>query len=319
MNQFKCWFAALNDSHEPFPWQEDLFEKAMRGEWPRLIQLPTASGKTALIDIAVLALGANAPGACRRIAFVIDRRVVVDEAAERSRVIAERLREARDRPSKCLYPIAKRLCELAGNEDPLVIATLRGGIQPDDSWARSPSQPAVILSTVDQVGSRLLFRGYGDCGPRSWPIHAGLIGMDCLLIIDEAHCSQPFCETVRLIADKYQSWAELPLCRPLRVVQMSATPGEQPDFELKDKDYSHPDLGRRITVAKPAELIIVDANQENDRECLVKEMVQQAKQFLDLPRVVGIVVNRVADARAIFRQLTLHESQKVLLTGRVRG
>lgn len=54
-------------------------------DWPRVIGLPTASGKNAIIDIAVFALAVRAPEACRRIGFVVDRRVAVDEASERPR------------------------------------------------------------------------------------------------------------------------------------------------------------------------------------------------------------------------------------------
>lgn len=78
----------------PFPWQQALVREALAGRWPKSIALPTAAGKTALIDIAVYALAAGAPGCARRIFFIVDRRVVVDEAVERSRRIADRLRQA---------------------------------------------------------------------------------------------------------------------------------------------------------------------------------------------------------------------------------
>ena len=57
-------------------------------------KMPTAAGKTALIDIAVYALAKRAPGAARRIFFVVDRRVIVDEAADRAVELAECLHHA---------------------------------------------------------------------------------------------------------------------------------------------------------------------------------------------------------------------------------
>lgn len=319
MFDFKACFAALNHDKAPFPWQERLFHQAMDGQWPKLLSLPTASGKTAIIDIALLILAAGSPAARRRIAFVVDRRVVVDEAARKAEHIAERLEKALLNSSDVLFPVAQTLCAIGDSDKPLVVSTLRGGIQPDDSWARSPAQPAILLSTVDQVGSRLLFRAYGGSSPRSWPIHAGLLGVDCLLVIDEAHCSQPFCETVQLIADKYCNWSEVPLARPLNMIRMSATPGELADFELETDDYNNDELRKRITASKPARLELVGANDENHRSQLIETIIERASRLLTTPRVIGIVVNRVADARVIFENLPLPEDRKLLLTGRARG
>ena len=65
--------------------------------WPDLIDLPTASGKTACIDVAIFALvlgKMNAQPAHRRIWFVVDRRIVVDEAHARATKIAIALQSA---------------------------------------------------------------------------------------------------------------------------------------------------------------------------------------------------------------------------------
>lgn len=328
-SRFDDWFRALNNMRAdqgPFPWQRRLFrewlcpERFEDARWPQLIRLPTASGKTAVIDLAVLALAAGSPCARRRIAFVVDRRVVVDEAAVRARAIAERLRQAIDSPGDPLHNVGRSLISL-GADQPLVVATLRGGIPGDDNWARSPAQPAVVLSTVDQVGSRLLFRAYGGHGPRSWPIHAGLLGRDTVIIVDEAHCATPFCETVRAIADRWQHFAERPVGEKLSLVRMSATPGEGPDFELDDADRSHEVLKLRLRAAKKAELVLVEANRNDYRRPLTEKFIERAHSLLQsmTAGIVGIVLNRVADARAVFEQLRIPDDCKVLLTGRVRG
>src|SRR4051794_7551598 len=77
----------------PFPWQERVAAEALAGKWLP-IGMPTAAGKTALIDIAVYALAKRAPNAARRIFFVVDRRLVVDEAAEGAVELADRLERA---------------------------------------------------------------------------------------------------------------------------------------------------------------------------------------------------------------------------------
>ena len=142
---------------KPFPWQERLATEALAGKWPP-IGMPTAAGKTALIDIAVYALAKRAPNAARRIFFVVDRRVIVDEAAEGAVKLAECLDKAA--PDSELGKLSQSLRDLGGSR-PLETAVLRGGIPRDNSWADSPLQPVVICSTVDQVGSSLLFRAYG--------------------------------------------------------------------------------------------------------------------------------------------------------------
>lgn len=301
----------------PFPWQTRLCARVLAVGWPRVLQLPTAAGKTATMDIAVFALAAGAPAARRRVAFVVDRRVVVDEASRRARHLAGVLARAQNGVAE---RVASRLRDLGGTESPLVTATLRGGILRDDNWARSPAQPVLVCSTVDQVGSRLLFRGYGCRSPRAWPIHAGLLGCDAMLIIDEAHCAQPFCETAVAVADRYARWAETPVGLPLTVLRMSATLGEDADFSLDDADRTTPALAARLTASKPATLhLATPGRAQPPREAVAAAVVEQAMALAQqAPRVVGIVVNRVATARQVFCHLPVPDNRKLLLTGRVR-
>src|SRR2546422_849348 len=96
---FPSFYSALWAAQIPFRWQQDLAERVLSNAgapWPDAIALPTASGKTACIDIAIFALAAQsqriAPGqpltSPRRIFFVVDRRVIVDEAYDRAMRIA---------------------------------------------------------------------------------------------------------------------------------------------------------------------------------------------------------------------------------------
>ena len=151
-----------------------------------------------------LALQANYPqrGAALRIVLVVDRRLVVDDADRRAQRIAAALRD----PSRCpeagrgvVAEVARRLQRLAGcDEAPLVAERLRGGGPLEQDWARTPTQPTILCSTVDQVGSRLLFRGYGVSN-RMKPVHAGLLGEDSLILLDEAHLSEPFLQTLQAV------------------------------------------------------------------------------------------------------------------------
>lgn len=318
-HDFDTFFRAVH-GHGPFPWQRRLCRRVLDIGWPRVLQLPTASGKTAVMDVAVFALAAGAPAARRRIAFVVDRRVVVDEASERAWHLAATLAEARAGDG-VVGAVAAALRAQSGGGTPLVTATLRGGIFRDDAWARTPAQPVLVCSTVDQVGSRLLFRGYGCGSARSWPIHAGLLGIDTLLVVDEAHCATPFCETALAIAERYGRWAEVELGKPLTLLRMSATLGEAADFGLEEEDRRDERLAVRLRAAKPARLEPVQAGKGREpRQALAERIVRIACDLAEeKPRVVGVVVNRVATARAVFAAIPLPEARKLLLTGRVRG
>jgi CRISPR-associated endonuclease/helicase Cas3 len=309
---------------KPFPWQQKLVREALAGRWPKSIALPTAAGKTALIDIAVYALAAGAPESARRIFFIVDRRVVVDEAVERARRIADRLRQA---TSGVAAEVAQSLLRIAGvdAQDPLCVATLRGGQAPDDIWTESPLQPTVCCSTVDQTGSSLLFRAYGSRSNHNWPIRAALAAEDALLIIDEAHTAQPFLETLGLI-ERYRTWGDRSMRRPFRVIEMSATPRNRNGvFEASDADRAHPVLGARWSAAKPARLVIArfegeTGAAEGNFGPLIERMSEEARGMREAgARVIGVVSNRVATARAIYQKLKADAAAKtILMTGRSR-
>lgn len=332
---FRIWFLALHN-HEPFPWQERFFGEwlcpadARAARWPRSISLPTASGKTSLIDLAVLALACGTPCARRRIAFVVDRRMIVDEATRRAVRIANALKTASQNVNDPLHPVASALIQSGADpKEPLLVVRLRGGLELDDSWATNPAQPAVILSTVDQVGSRLLFRAYGSTSSRSWPIPAGLLGVDTLILVDEAHCAQPFCQTLSAIENRWQHQREVESGPRLVTVQLSATLPDNAQFRLENADYRCDTLARRLQTPKPARLETVDPPEQREsrtgradpRRELESHILQRAMDWLNRSPagVLAVVVNRVASARRIFEALDLPADRKLLLTGRVRA
>jgi len=333
--EFAKWLRALW-AHDPFPWQEMLAGRVVTDGWPQALDLPTASGKTACLDIAVWALAAQADRplaertAPRRIWFVVDRRIVVDEAFERASRLAEKLAAAESGPLK---DVADRLRALSGTDRPLAVARLRGGIFRDDGWARIPSQPAIITSTVDQLGSRLLFRGYGH-SLLAAPIFAGLAANDSLIILDEAHCAVPFLETLRAV-ERYRGagWAEEPLATPFAFVVMSATPpAEIPQEaifpgEERDRALSHPELDRRLRTSKLAELVELTrkrsagAEDAADDPLVAEAVARAARAVQDGKRRVAVMVNRVRTAEAIaagLRAALAELADVVLLTGRMR-
>ncbi|AGA90075.1 CRISPR-associated helicase Cas3, subtype Dpsyc [Thioflavicoccus mobilis 8321] len=349
---FADFFAALWHQ-SPFPWQSALAERLLAPDgtvsgdesgWPQAITLPTASGKTACLDIALFALAAQAyrPAqgltltAPRRIFFVVDRRVIVDEAYARARMLAARLAD----PSPgILTEVAERLRGLAAGPandetpDPLACFQLRGGIFRDDAWARSPTQPTIVCSTVDQIGSRLLFRAYGRSF-KAWPLQAGLVGNDSLILLDEAHCAQPFMQTLEAVA-RYRRWAERPLASPFRLVVMTATPPAEvarfPDPATASANRAHLVLKRRLEASKPCRLEVAARAQGRDparvNQALAEALVAEAGRLVEdymsqadaQAPAVCLFCNRVDTARRAHALLARrHAGQAILLTGRMR-
>lgn len=312
---FQNFFSELNHPHSPFPWQCELAERAVAGDWPAFIAAPTGSGKTSCLEAAVYALAAQAhlpPAdrmAARRIFFIVNRRVIVDEAFERARRMTRSLASAGpDRPACAAVAEALRsLNPSAFPHPPLDCVQLRGAIFRDQRWTRSLLQPTLVATTVDQIGSRMLFRGYGVT-PQARPIHAALVATDALWILDEAHISRPFAETVATL----QRYREHHLVNtpaaiappPLHWVQMTATPpqGACDVLQLTDADLSHPVLSKRLNASKPIRLITTTAKSKaKEQDALANELLEQAAATIaeSAPRSLAIMVNRVATARLV--------------------
>lgn len=288
----------------PYPWQRRLTAHVLaNGEWPSVIDLPTGTGKTAVLDTALFAMAIQPKISPRRIVFVVDRRIVVDQVCERARRIRDRIAAGE---TGVLREIDQRLRALCGGEL-LGVASLRGGIPIDDQWAERPDQPWVMASTVDQFGSRLLFRGYG-VSQRMQPVHAGLAGNDCLVILDEVHLSVPFAQTLSRIAELAS-----PLPRRFGVVEMSATPNNEDSarFALDAEDWDNADLGRRLRAEKEAKLVSVPK-----LDTIPSAVLKIVKSIAG--GSVGVIVNRVRTARETFQALQEAGFATHLITGRMR-
>ena len=320
---FGGFFRAIH-GNTPFPWQQRLVNLlAETDKWPDVLDLPTGSGKTAALDAAVfhLALRFESPArAALRIALVVDRRLVVDDAYERATKIEKFLDDptcVAEAERGVVAEVARRLQHLAGNgEPPLVASRLRGGAPLESDWARTPTQPTILCSTVDQVGSRLLFRGYG-VSDRMKPVHAGLFGQHSLILLDEAHLSEPFRQTVHAVQEIGRAG--------VRTVLLSATPGIKPKrpFGLTPDDYANRELKRRLEAPKPAKLSVVHGNPGGTFVKVARETAERLqRQGVSTP-AVGVIVNRVGLAREIFEKLKALVEETgfdtVLLIGRSRN
>ncbi len=250
---FKAGFERLTSNPDPFPWQEELFRRFMTGSVERSLDIPTGLGKTAVMAIWLLARaeGAKVP---RRLVYIVDRRAVVDQATD----VANALREA----------VQNHLdlgAALNLNGRPLPISTLRGQHVDNKQWLEDPTSPAIIVGTIDMIGSRLLFEGYG-VSRKMRSYHTGLLGSDALVVLDEAHLVPPFEMLLDAIASYRagvgprgeEARAVVP---PFKLMSLSATGRTRTGrpFTLTDKDLEHPIVrqrldGKKRLVLKPLEV-----------------------------------------------------------------
>ena len=160
----------------------------------------------------------------------------------------------------------------------LRIATCVGGMDASKERRALRSGPAIIVGTVDMIGSRLLFSGYGD-GKSRRPMHAGLLGQDALLIHDEAHLSPAFghlCRQIHALQDAQSSR----VAPAFQLIEMTATPGDNgaPTLPLPDQDRANPRVVRRLEAGKTLTLCELDesASPADKRNAMVQAALAHA-------------------------------------------
>lgn len=225
----------------PFPWQERLLRSLIKGTLPSAVDLPTGLGKTSVIAIWLLAhaAGATVP---LRLVYVVDRRAVVDQASAVADHLADLVKRTPDLAAALSVDIDRGLA----------VSTLRGQHIDNRRWLDDPSVPAIIVGTVDMIGSRLLFEGYG-VSRKTRSLHAALLGVDSLLVLDEAHLSPAFEDLVRAIADKQFDGSRTDIVPPrVKLLPLSATQRSSTNavFTLDGADKNHVEVTRRLSAQK---------------------------------------------------------------------
>lgn len=179
-------------------------------------------GQAAVPDVALFHLALEAGARVRRAPMRIDLavapRIIVDQAFERACRIG-RQRDAAEREA-ALARMAARPGALSRGK-PLHVAASRGGMARARDRPRRPDQPTILCTTLDQPGSRRLFRGCGAT-ERMAPVHAGLQGCDAPFMPDEAHLSRACEKTRAAIVVKRQTESSLAL--PWGWTALTATP-----------------------------------------------------------------------------------------------
>jgi CRISPR-associated endonuclease/helicase Cas3 len=322
---FETDFKAMT-GNEPFPWQRELFARLVSGRFPGSCRIPTGLGKTAIIPIWLIALAKSSGGReesndiPRRLVYIVNRRTVVDQATDEAVKIRERVQG-----DDALSDLRSRLRSLCRDkvDVPLAISTLRGQFADNREWSADPSRPAVILGTVDMIGSRLLFSGYG-IGFKTRPLHAGFLGQDTLLVHDEAHLEPAFQQLLVQIKREQQRCKEF---RAFHVIELTATsrrnddrgclPEAQQDSDpvvITEEDLLDPEIKKRVSARKALTL-----HPEADEKKLVDRLFDLAIGHKDSGRAVLVFARAVETVEKIADRLRKAKQPVDTLTGTMRG
>ena len=301
MENYAAAFAELTvqngEGFAPFNWQMRLLRHFMDGDLPGAVDVPTGLGKTAVMALWLIARAADAD-VPRKLVYVVDRRAVVDQASRFAALLRENM------PSelaKCLHL-----------KDALPISTLRGGFADNRKWLEDPSKPAIIVGTIDMVGSRLLFEGYG-VSRRMRPYHAGLLGVDTLFVLDEAHLCPPFEALLRQIEECRDSKfgpsgieaQQAHFVPRFRLMSLSATGrdvasvGRHTDhgvFRLEDEDQAEPIVRQRLKASKRMALIEHSADSDLPEELATRALYLG---YRGAPQRVLVYCDKRKDAVAV--------------------
>ena len=240
----------------------------------------------------------------RRMVYVVNRRTVVDQTTNE---ILKYRQAILDKDS---------LSSLRLLFDPFSISTLRGQLADNGEWCEDPSRPSVVCGTVDMIGSRLLFSGYG-IGRNKRPMHAGLLGQDTLIVHDEAHLEPAFqsliesIETQQTAHEPHTSWPKL------AVMEMTATTKSQDPFKLDDEDYANSIVFQRMNAIKRLQL-----HPLKDAKKPAKELLEKSLAFKDSDKAILIFsqsVETVLEIQSALAKAKVPPENIRALTGTMRG
>jgi CRISPR-associated endonuclease/helicase Cas3 len=344
MRRFSDAFTSLTGS-PPFPWQQLLYRRFIGlepGGIPSTCNLPTGLGKTSVVALWLLALAQKPDSIPRRLVYVVNRRTVVDQTTNevekyRTALLTDPLSSVREQLSAlCAIPLINRGDE---RDAPLALSTLRGQFADNREWSADPARPAVIVGTVDMIGSRLLFSGYG-VSFKGRPLHAGFLGQDVLLVHDEAHLEPAF-QKLLIAIEKEQCEGErtanLPW-RRIRVMELSATARARDDvikdgpFELTNEERNPPQIlpapptepihlvWQRLTATKGVAFHKPTSEKESVGERIGKLAREYADEKTDETRTdkaILVFVSSLDDHAVICKALAGKQVQ--VLTGTLRG
>jgi CRISPR-associated endonuclease/helicase Cas3 len=298
---FDAMFVAAT-GQAPYPYQRTLAANGLSD----LLVAPTGAGKTAAAVLPWLwrrrfASKEVREGTPRRLVFCLPMRTLVEQTQT---------------------AIGTWLNRLALNPMVAVHAMLGGAV--DDTWELSVDEDAIIVGTQDQLLSRALNRGYAMSRYR-WPVHFGLLHNDVQWVLDEVQLMGPGLSTSAQLEGLRRAigtagpartmWMSATLAEGrLRTVDMAAHPLGR--TTLSDEDKSDPRLKPRLTATKPIQR--AETRLTDDFQAYASGLAREVAARHVEGTLTLVVVNRVARAQAIVRELRKQKVPARLIHSRFR-
>jgi CRISPR-associated endonuclease/helicase Cas3 len=295
MSSFDEWFKRATEN-DPFPYQRRF---AGDGEIPKLVDVPTGLGKTAMVVLGWLwrrrfADEETRKFTPRRLVYCLPMRVLVEQTY--------------DNATKWL-----RNLDVLGEpgEAKVSVHLLMGG-EIDNDWDAYPEADAILVGTQDQLLSRALNRGYAMSRYR-WPMHYGLLNNDCLWVMDEVQLMgvglattaqlQAFREKFGTYGAAHSIWMSATLkTGALATVDFTDHAKNLPRLSLNADDTEHSEIAKRINGLKllhKAETIWTrDAEGE-----YAKQLVEEVLRHHQKDTLTIVMINRVGRAQDVFAAL----------------
>lgn len=331
---FERHYSMLRQPHAPMEWMKRMFSELITGQVPSVVDLPTGAGKTDVSVIWLIALAwyaknrDSAHPIPRRLVWVVNRRVLVQQVDDMAQHLESTLAALDCEMATCL----RGLCR-DGTGSVFRSVQLRGQRLDDREWTLDPTIPQLIIGTVDQIGSRLLFQGYG-LGRWSRPHHAGLLGVDAWVCVDEAHLVPAFVATLRQVHEiaTRPVLDHVPDCvgvlfakLPFWVSELSATPGlPRPKrgsvFTLEtDKDRTGEVMKARLRAREKRRVLWESLPRGKTLSAALSEKAL-GLEVVKRNGTVAIFCRFPKDADTVAKEIGRKHKDRVLhVTGRIRG
>jgi CRISPR-associated endonuclease/helicase Cas3 len=230
---------AMGAGARPYAYQTALAVEPLKD---RVLCIPTGGGKTAAAILAWLySLQTRPESTPRRLVYVLPLRTLVHQTADSAQ---------------------RWISNLALHHDVDVWPLLGGDPalgQRQRAWIHHPERPCILVGTLDLLLSAALNRGYA-MSRSAWPVAFGLLGNDCLFVLDETQLMGNACATFaqlthfRTVFGTYRpvySWWMSATQEPgwLQTVDFTQPPEPFPQNALRRQTET--ELGARWTAPKP--------------------------------------------------------------------